>query len=147
MGTAKQVIGALGDLGAEILKETAKVPAELTGVKIEGGTPASQPSQSVQPASQGEQTLGKVTGMDNEQIKRSIARAALQELVGEGKPAEPDQWERKQREEDERKRLREREKKEARKRTLPNLSSKPRAGQKYGIFEKTTEAQKNVKAE
>jgi hypothetical protein len=146
MNTAKQVIGALGDLGHEIIKETANVPVEMLGMKLEQfGTPKKNSNQQIPTA--GEKALMSVTNNPNPETKRARARAALQEFVGTGKPKEPDAWEKKKKESLEKAAAVAERKKQERSQALPQLSTKRKQGQRYGIHEKTTEASKNVKAE
>jgi len=146
MNTVKQVVGSLGDLGHEIISETAKVPAEMLGMTIEqSGT--SQKSSSQQTPTAGEKALTSVTNNPNQETRRSMARAALQEFVGSSKAKEPDEWEKKKKELLDKATAKKERKKQERSQALPQLSTKRRQGQKYGIHEKTTEASKNVKAE
>jgi hypothetical protein len=129
MNTFKQVIGSLGDIGVEVLKETANVPGDIAG--------------SVLKSSPG----GKKQELP--QIKyTNSARRVLEQYVGYGKPQkEPTVWEKKIMEEEHKKKFLDEQKKRE-EHTLQRLSSKPKQGQqKYGIHEKITEASKNVKAE
>ena len=129
MSTFKQVIGSLGDIGVEVLKETANVPGDIAGSVLK-----SSPGGKKQELPQVKDT--------------NSARRVLEQYVGYGKPQkEPTVWEKKIMEEKNKKKILDEQTKRE-EHTLQRMSSKPKQGQqKYGIHEKITEASKNVKAE
>jgi len=156
MSVIKHVIGSFGDIGAEIVKEAAKVPGDITGKALESmGTPSGKTQQGAnQPVqrtpSEGEKVLDTVMKTTDEQGKRAISRKALEELVGYGKPKkEPGDWEKKQQELSEKKKAEETRRKQQEQQALPNISSKRRRGNLYGLAAKKagSEISKNVKAE
>jgi len=156
MSVVKQIIGSFGDIGGEIVKETVNVPKDIAGKALEGlGTATAQQKQGGQKktkATSGKsyQTLDEVSKKPDEEAKKAIARAALQELVGTGKPEKkPTVWEQKQKEEEQKKKLEEEEKKKREKQALPKISTKQKHGDLYGIQSKQegSEIGKNVKAE
>ncbi|HCM82657.1 MAG: hypothetical protein UW37_C0022G0002 [Candidatus Gottesmanbacteria bacterium GW2011_GWA2_44_17] len=153
MSAIKQIIGSFGEIGQEVIKEAVTVPGDIAGKALESvGTPSGKKQGSQQKAKtntfQGEQPFGDITNAVSGPERRAKARRALEAYVGYGKPhKEPTVWEKKQMEEKQRERAIKDQKKLKEKEKLPTISTKPKQGQRYGIFEKISEAQKNVKAE
>ena len=156
MSVVKHIIGSFGDIGGEIIKETVNVPKDIAGKALESlGTTTSQQKKGNQKqtkATSGKsfQTLDEVSKKPGDEAKKAIARAALQELVGTGKPEKkPIVWEQKQKEEEQKKKLEEEEKKKREKQALPKITTKQKPGDLYGILAKRegSEIGKNVKAE
>ena len=145
MNTFKQVIGSLGDLGAEVLKESVNVPGGIVGGVLESGKAGKKQSQ--EKLRHG--ALREIEKSNNREINSQNARRLLQQFVGSSEPArkEPTVYEKKIMEEENKKKIFDEQKKRE-EHALKRMSSKPRQGQqKYGIHEKITEASKNVKAE
>ena len=156
MGVVKHIIGSFGDIGGEIVKETVNVPKDIAGKALEslGATTTQQKKgnqkQTKTTSGRSFQTLDEVSKKPDEEGKKATARAALQELVGQGKPEKkPSVWEQKQKEEEQKKKIEEEEKKKHEKQMLPKISTKKKRGDLYGIQAKQegSEIGKNVKAE
>jgi len=154
MGVAKHVIGSLGDLGMEVLKETAKIPVEIAGtaagVSTEKTTQPQESHSQNEPQIKGEvpQAFTRLDRIEDPHTRRQQARGALLQFVGSSANAnkEPTLWEKKQQEEKQQKHMHDQEK-EARKKELRPVSTKRKSG-KFGIGVKTNiEKQRDVKAE
>jgi len=156
MAVIHKIIGSLGEIGSEVLKETAKVPVDIIGKTLESGAAGKNQTQKISDSeeslSQGQArwgTLDKIQKSQSPEVRRQNARRALEQYIGSSNAPgkEPTVYEKKSAEEEEKKKILEEQKKKEEKMRLPRVSSKPRQGQLYGIHEKTTEAGKNVKAE
>jgi len=144
MSVVKHVIGSLGDLGVEIIRETAKAPVDIVGQALEGGKAGKQNNQ--------QQSSGKFSeskGFTQLNRKDVPPRQVLQQFVGSSAPQkEPSVYEKQQKEISEKNTMKKQQIEFERKHSLRPTSSKPKQGrQKYGIREKNTEAKFNVKAE
>lgn len=155
-GGPGNIIGELSELGKQIGTEAAKVPADLTGKALEslgmsGGKKGQHgsPSKSVQMPHERTANPTAWESIDQEsdiQIKKSIARAALEELIHpKPKQREPSIWERIQMEENQKKE--QAAKKAATQNTIPMPSGKKARGDLYGVKAKRqgSELGKNVK--
>lgn len=142
-GVAKQIIGSFEDIGKDIVREAAKVPADIAGKALESLGTSSQKGQKGQ---QGNQPVsGALEQFDqtkDKNIKRAIARDALAQLAGNQKQKEPTVQERLEKE------TQEKNKKEAEKAAVAQKmtpivtgSSKPRRGNLYGIKQKSTQVE------
>ena len=155
-GGPGNIIGELSELGKQIGTEAAKVPTDLTGKALESlgmssGKKGQQASAANTSHPQHEQS-GTPTAwqsIDNEQdvqIRKSIARAALEELIHpKPKQREPSIWERIQMEEKQKKEMS--AKQAASQSNLPMPSGKKARGDLYGVKAKRqgSELGKNVK--
>jgi len=154
MAVIRQIIGSFGDIGQEIVREAAKVPGDIAGKALESMGTSSGKKQGSQKKAKtvktpGEETLENATQSRDESVKKAMARHALEELVGIGSPKkEPTVWEKKQAEEKDKKLVSEERKKLIEKQKIPEVQTKKRRGNLYGIGIKTSsEKQKNVIAE
>ena len=154
MSTAKHIIGSLGEIGSEIMKETARVPGDMVGSALEGlGHPENKKTGEEDKANtvknDNEQHLDIGTQSTNDAKKKHLARRALEEYVGYGRPKKtPSVWEQKEMEkEEEKKEIAELKKKKERE-VLRPISTKRKQGNLYGLGTKIDiEKQRNVKAE
>lgn len=143
-GVAKQIIGSFEDIGKDIVREAAKVPADIVGKALESLGTSSQKGQKgnpLQPTQPSEKTVEK------QKIDKATARAALENLAGPQKQKEPTVQERLEKEK------REKQEKEAEKGKISAAmapvssgSSKAKRGNLYGIKQKSsTEMSKNTR--
>ena len=136
MVNPNSIIGQIGEsfetLAKDVVDETVNVPKDIMGKVLESGT--SQPKQQKQQAPQEQK---------DEQEKKVVARAALEEISGKGKPQqkEPTVWEKIQKEEEEKKNIEQKNKAEAAKQALPKGSSKKARGDLYGMKAKKAAAE------
>jgi len=137
MGITRQIIGSFENIGEQVVKEAVKLPADVAGKALESlgtGKPAKQAKV-------------QKKGFD-EQAKKAFARKALEELARPPQKKEPTVWDEKQKEDAEKKQLELERAKIIEKQKLPEVTTKQRPGNLYGIGVKTSsERQKNVRAE
>jgi hypothetical protein len=146
-GTFKPpILGSFEDIGKDIVSETAKVPTEIVGKILEsltGSTGAKGQQNQQQQKPDG--ALGKIEQTNDQQVKKSIARSALQQLAAP-KQQEPTLFEQKQKEERQKKETAIKQQEKVAMQELPRMSSKKRRGDLYGIKGKSsTEMSKNVR--
>lgn len=145
------------DLGKDIVRETVQAPKDIVGTALEslGGSKAKSGKQGAQttaaaPATGTEKPTVEAFGKtDNDQIKREIARRALEELSGKTSAhKEPTVWERIQKEEEEKKNIK-KQKADAASKQLQPSSSKRKRGDLYGMKAKKNSAEmsRNVKSD
>ena len=152
------MLGQIGEsfetIGENVAKETASVPKDLAGAALEsvglssgGKGKQGKPAQATHPMTEKEQQQQA----DLEATKRAVARAALEEISGKRSSAqkEPTVWEKLQREEEEKKAMEKKQKEQAAKQALPQVSSKRKRGDLYGLKAKKASAEmsRNVKSD
>lgn len=158
MANPGSMIGAftdeLGDLGKQIVRETASVPKDIAGKALESlgvssGQKQKQQTASTPDASRKEQSpLDQLQAAKDSQAKQAIARAALAEIAGvTSKKKEPSVWEKIQAEAEQKKELAKQQLQQAAAQQLAPATSKRRRGDLYGMKAKknTTEVGKNVR--
>lgn len=129
-----QITEEFGELGKRVVKETVQAPKDIAGKALESlGT------------SSGKQQ-GKSSSAD-ETIKKTMARAALEELAGKNPPPkEPTVGEKIEIEERQKKELLAKQQAQAQKMQLPQSASKRPRGDLFGIKAKQSSAErKNVR--
>jgi len=137
-GVAKQIIGSFEDIGKDIVREAAKVPADIVGKAIESlGTSSTQKTQ----------TSPKVQKPASEE-KKVPPREWLAELAWKNKkqpePTVQERLEKEQREK--REKEAEQGKVAATMAPISSGSSKPKRGNLYGMKQKTSsEMSKNTR--
>ena len=161
---ARQIIGSFEDIGKDVVREVAKVPADIAGKALESLGAKSGPTgqTSVQPGvgdkgiegvvSGGQQKntntpLDKIGQTSDVQVKQVIARAALSQLAGHPQTQkEPSVWEKLQ-QEDVQKQEAKKQQAKAGMSALPIMSAKPKRGNLYGMKAKKspTEIGRNVR--
>lgn len=143
----------LGDLGKQIVRETASVPKDIAGKALESlgvssGQKPKQQTASTPDASKKEQSpLDQLQAAKDSKAKQAIARAALAEIAGvTPKKKEPSVWEKIQAEAEQKKELAKQQQQAAAQQLAP-ATSKRRRGDLYGMKAKknTTEVGKNVR--
>lgn len=151
MGIPRQIIGSLGDLGVEIVKEMAKVPGEIVGMKSEshGSSKGKTQGATTTPFPVGGpnvDALNKVTEAPAQE-QRQRARSGLEAFAGYVSPKqELTPWEQRKREDEQKKQAKINQKIQDRKSLRP-MSTKRKQGQQLVISGKNTEKQKNIIAE
>lgn len=152
------VFGQIGEsfetLGQDVARETVQAPKDIVGKALEtvGISAGGKKKKKQAITSKALETPEEAKSQQelekhDEEIKRAIARRALEELSGvRPKQKEPTVWERLQKEEEEKKEM-EKKKKEAQKNaTLPQMSSKRKRGDLYGVkARKTSTENRNVR--
>lgn len=144
----------IGELGKQIVRETASVPKDIAGKALEslGASSGQKPKQqtaSTPDAFKKEQgPLDQLQAAKDSQAKQAIARAALAEIAGvTPKKKEPSVWEKIQAEAEQKKELAKQQQQQAAAQQLAPATSKRRRGDLYGMKAKknTTEVGKNVR--
>jgi len=150
------VLGQIGEsfetIAKDVTQEIKQVPKDMVGSALEsvglstGGK--KNPKQQVSGNSQEPGVEGQPQAPlgPSEDIKRAIARAALEELSGK-KPAQKEEsvWEKLQKEEEQKKEQK-KQKAQAAKAQLPQAASKRKRGDLYGMKAKKTAAEnRNVR--
>jgi len=148
------VIGSFEDIGKDVVGETAKLPKDIAGNILETVTgPAGSKGKKQSPPIVSEEhkespdgALGTLDKTKDQKVKKAIARAALAELAQGTKKPEPTVFEKKQREEQEKKEVEKKQKQQVATIALPEMSSKKRRGDLYGVQGKTSsEKSRNVR--
>ncbi len=155
MVNPNSVLGQIGEsfetIAKDVVGEVKQVPKDMVGTALEsvglstGGK--KKPKQHVSNAQEpGVEGQPQTPPGPSEDIKRAIARAALEELSGK-KPAqkEPSVWEKLQQEEEQKKEQK-KQKAQAAKAQLPAAAPKRKRGDLYGMKAKKTAAEnRNVR--
>jgi len=140
------ILGSFEDIGKDVVSETAKIPTDIGGKILESltGSTGSKGQQNQQQQKQAG-ALGKIEETNDQQVKKSIARAALAQLATP-KQQEPTPYEQREKEDREKKEFEKREKEKIAMQELPRMSSKKRRGDMYGIQGKaSSEKSRNVR--
>lgn len=142
-GSIMQQLGeSFEDIGKDIVHETIQAPKDIVGAALESVGVGGGKKQKQQ------QTQNIPQTKEEQEIKKAIARAALQELAGGAKQQkEPTVWEKIQQEEQQKKEQKKLQNEANKKSSLPQVSSKRKRGDLYGMKAKksSTEIGKNVR--
>lgn len=129
----------------DVARETVQAPKDIVGTALEslGVSSGKKPKQSAQSGTQQNDLTGtpessSPVSSPTEEVKRAIARAALQELSGKSRPREMSVWEKLQKEEEQKKEMEKKQKEQAAKQSLPQPASKRPRGDLYGKKAKQT---------
>lgn len=147
-------MGQIGEsfeqIGQDVVRETVQAPKDIAGKALESlgvssgkKNPKQQTAQAATPQTPEEQQQAS----QDEETKRAIARAALEELSGK-KPAQKEQtvWEKIQQEEEQKKELKKQQNAQAARANLPQPSSKRKRGDLFGMkAKKTSTENRNVR--
>ena len=144
-----QIAGEIGQIAKDVGKQVVQIPKDIVGKALEsmGASSGKQQGASKFTAqSTGPDTGGKTSAWDrigaepNMDIKRHIARKALEELAGGSikKQREPSIWERLQQEQEQKKQMQSQQQAQAASQSLPMPSSKKSRGDLYGKKAKST---------
>ena len=153
-GYRPPIIGSFEDIGKDIVWETASVPKDIAGKIIEslgGGSSGKkqQTTQTVTPVGEGQKEdgpLGTFNATNDEQTKRVIARAALEQLAGKHQAETSDTVHQEQQKEEMMKKEQQKQAAKVQSMELPRMTSKKRRGDLYGVKGKqSTELSKNVR--
>lgn len=151
------ILGQLGEsfeqIGKDVAREVVQAPKDIVNNAMEslgvGGGKKSQKTQTKptipvpEPGSQAEADAQQAM-----EIKKAIARSALQELAGGSqKQKEPTVWEKLKQEEEQKKEMKKKQAEANKKASLPQVSSKRKRGDLYGMKAKksSTEIGKNTR--
>ncbi len=146
-----QISEEFGEIGKQVVKETIKAPKDITGKALESLGTSSGKQQGSQAQQQGQKSEGGAldtfTATKDATAKKTIARAALEELAGhKPKPKEPSVRERIEAEEKQKKELLAKGQAQAADMQLPAMSQKPKRGNLYGIgVKQSLEKSRNVR--
>ena len=150
------VIGSFEDIGSDVVRETT-VGAKDIGEKIMESLTGSTSSRQTPTTGKGDEVghgtekkpdgaLRTMEETNDMNVKRAIARAALQELAGSHQESTPSVFEEKKQQELEQKQKQEAQTKQSSFAELPKGTYKRRRGDLYGIKGKSsTELSKNVR--
>ena len=153
-GRRPPIIGSFEDIGKDVVHEVAKAPTDIAGKVLESLTGGSSVKGQKQPSAVGGESqvkkpdgaLGAMEQTDDKNVKKAIARAALEQLAGRTEQKPSSVFEEKQKEADEKKKAEQAQDKKAAFEQMPKMSSKKRRGDLYGIKGKSsTEMSKNVR--
>lgn len=157
MANPGSILGQIGEsfeqIGQDVARETAQAPKDLVGKAMEtvglGSGKKKKQSQTAAPQTDAaESPDAQQKAQVAEDVKRAIARAALEEISGKNRPQqqEPGVWEKIQKEEEEKKQLEQKKKAEAAKQSLPQAASKRPRGDLFGKKAKKTQVEnKNLR--
>jgi hypothetical protein len=148
-----QIISELGQIAKDVGQQATQLPKDIAGKALESlGTTSKKPTTQTPSTSSSE--AGKPAGAweqisleKNEKIRRSIARKALEALIGGAvaRKREPSIWERLQAEQ-EQKKDQQQQQQAAASQSLPTSSGKRPRGDLYGSkAKKTATENKNVR--
>lgn len=145
----QQIGESFEQIGKDIAHEVVKAPKDMVGSALEsvGVSTGGKKQNKQQGSNKGPQTPEeqKVVQQD-EETKRAVARAALEELSGKKKQKEPTVWEKLQQEEEQKNEQKKQQKAASAKASLPQVSSKRKRGDLYGVKAKKTAAEnRNVR--
>ncbi|OGG30423.1 hypothetical protein A2973_03555 [Candidatus Gottesmanbacteria bacterium RIFCSPLOWO2_01_FULL_49_10] len=145
------IIGAftdeLGELGKQVVREVANVPKDIAGKALESLGTTGGKKQSGQKAQAGsapgdKPALGQFEQEKDKKTKEAIARAALAELAGvKPKQREPSVRERLEMENEQKKQTQQQQQTQTAKSQLPNVQSKRKRGDLFGIKAKRNPAE------
>lgn len=157
MAAPGNILGQIGEsfetIAQDIAGEVKQAPKDMVGSALESvglSTGGKKNPKRPQPAGgsgeSGEEGMPTASAEPSEEVKRAIARAALEELSGK-KPREKEQsvWEKLQQEEQQKKEM-EKKRKEQSRQALPKSVAKRPRGDLYGVKAKKTAAEnRNVR--
>lgn len=148
------ILGQIGEsfetIAKDVVEEVKQVPKDMVGTALESvGVSTGGKKKPKQVASNGQEpgVEGQpVQSGPSDEVKRAIARAALEELSGK-KPVQKEEsvWDKLQKEEEQKKEQK-KQKAQAAKAQLPQAASKRKRGDLYGMKAKKTAAEnRNVR--
>lgn len=144
-----QIAGELGNIAKDVGKQVAQIPKDIVGKALEsmGASSSTKPGgakftvQSTSPDGAGKQSAWDQFGQEKDtNIKRQIARKALEELAGGSvkKQREPSIWERLQQEQEQKKQQQSQQQAQQSAQTVAMPTSKKSRGDLYGKKAKAT---------
>lgn len=154
MANPGSILNQIGEsfetIAKDVARETVQAPKDIVGTALESlGASSGQkkPKQSASASRQpGEEAApGTTPSGPSEEVKRAIARAALEELSGKSRPKELSVWEKIQKEEEQKKEMEKKQREQAAKQALPQGTSKRPRGDLYGKKAKQTNMENKAK--
>ncbi len=155
MANPGSILGQIGEsfeqIGQDVAKQTVQAPKDIAQAAAEslgltGGKKSGKQQQGKAGNQQNPEGTSAPSNEPSPEIKRAIARAALEELSGKRKPKEKSVWDQMKEEEEQKKLLEKRKKEEARKQALPKSAAKRPRGDLYGKKAKQTQIEnRNVR--
>ncbi len=156
MANPGSILGQIGEsieqIGKDVARETVQAPKDLVGTALEslgassGKKKTSKQAKTAPPQTQGQTEPATPEAAHEEEIKRAVARRALEELSGKAKPKEESVWEKIQKEEEQKKEQKKLQKEQAAKASLPQIASKRKRGDLYGVKAKKSQIEnRNVR--
>ena len=145
-GMIGQMMDSFEQIGQDVARETVQAPKDMVGKALESVGVSTGKKKTQQQTANPAQEAGAQQEVPpkgpSEEVKRAIARAALEEISGKRpKQQEESVWERMKKEE-EQKKLMEKQRREAEKKaSLPQVSSKRKRGDLYGKKAKKTQVE------
>lgn len=144
-----QIAGELGNIAKDVGKQVAQIPKDIVGKALEsmGASGSAKQGgakftvQSTSPDGSGKPSAWEQIGSEKDtNIKRQIARKALEELAGGNvkKQREPSIWERLQQEQEQKKQQHAQQQAQASSQSIPMPTSKKSRGDLYGKKAKST---------
>jgi len=139
------IIGSFEDIGKDVAREVTKAPTDIGEKILESLTGSTGTSKQQNKPQQQDGALGKMEETKDQQVKKYIARAALQQLATPRGQEQPE-YEQKKKEEEQKKNMEKKQKEKIAAQELPKMSSKKRRGDLYGIQGKSSsEKSRNVR--
>lgn len=143
-----QITEELGEMGKQVVTETAKVPGDVAGTLLESFGSSSSPkgrqmppSHAKVPETQDAGPWNTIDTMKDPKQKAQSARSALSQFSQKPERRKPSIWEQIQMEVQQKKEQ-EKEQKEMQNKALPKLSYKKPPGNLYGIGAKQTSTER-----
>lgn len=145
-GMIGQMMDSFEQIGQDVARETVQAPKDMVGKALESIGVSSGKKKTQQQTQQTSQEAGTQpeapSNGPSEEVKRAIARAALEEISGKRpKQQEESVWERMKKEEEQKKQMEKQRREAEKKASLPQVSSKRKRGDLYGKQAKKTQVE------
>ncbi|MFZ5535090.1 MAG: hypothetical protein ACOY3M_02955 [Patescibacteria group bacterium] len=146
-GILNQIGESFETIAQDVARETTQAPKDMVGAALESvgittGKKGTKQQQAVQQGQPEGAAPVPVTGEVSDEVKRAIARAALEELSGKRpKQKELSVWEKLQQEEEQKKEMEKKRKEQAAKQAIPKTTAKRARGDLYGVKAKKSAAE------
>ena len=154
MANPGSILNQIGEsfetIAKDVARETVQAPKDLVGTALESlgvSSGPKKPKQSAAGSQQPGQQLSESAAPSgpSDEVKRAIARAALEQLSGKSHPKEIGVWEKLQKEEEQKKETEKKQNEQAARQSLPQSSSKRPRGDLYGKKAKQTNMENKAK--
>lgn len=146
-GILNQIGESFETIAQDVARETTQAPKDMVGTALESvgittGKKGTKQQQTKQPGQPESAATVPATGEVSDEVKRAIARAALEELSGKKpKQKELSVWEKLQQEEEQKKEMEKKRKEQAAKQAIPKTTAKRARGDLYGVKAKKSAAE------
>jgi hypothetical protein len=150
------ILGSFEDIGEEVAQNITKLPGDILGKALESVGVSSGSGSTKQPAKpnatqQDGSNWQQIDKTQNQEVKKTIARNALEELLKNVPQTELTEYEKKKKEEEEKAKAQKEQQKQQDLASLPKMTAKRARGDLHGMKAKKggggNELSKNVKAE